>query len=61
MYRVVSGKTNYTEVNEIVGSDAHSDLFKSTVRSLSSYTHDEIRLRLAKYFKFIVVRNPLTR
>ena len=58
---MIVGKTNYTRLSDIKGDDAHSRLFKTSVRDLSSYSDKQKLNILDTYFKFVIVRHPLTR
>jgi len=56
-----AGRTNYTAISQIKGESAHHGLFEENVRTLSTYKKQEIAHMLTDYYKFTIVRNPLTR
>ena len=58
---VLSDKTNYTDALQIPAHLAHSKDMEKVIRTLDTYTPDEIQYRLENYFKFVIVRNPLER
>lgn len=58
---LMSGRTKYTKLREIRGSDAHGKLFADNVRTLAEYSDAERSHILRTYFKFMFVRHPLTR
>ncbi|KAI0226987.1 Carbohydrate sulfotransferase 11, partial [Lamellibrachia satsuma] len=58
---IMSGKMNTTDPKKLRPSLVHGELSYRYLRTLVSYSPDEIEYRLRNYFKVMFVRNPLER
>lgn len=58
---VLSGRLNTSHPMDISPSLVHSPQYTNYLRTLSSYSVDEVQHRLEKYLKFMFVREPLER
>lgn len=57
---MLSGKVNVTDPNDLPASMVHGE-FSKYLRTLSTYSPEEIEHRVEKYYKFMFVRNPMER
>ena len=58
---MLSGRTNFTRLEDMTKDDVHGQLQSSHLTPLWSFDSDGIKMRLDTYFKFMFVRHPVER